>query len=159
MGYQQKLTDFAKYIRYLILVSTTEAGSGHPTSSMSAADLMTGLMFGGTFRFDVHRPEHHRTYVLLGDSEMSEGSQWEAIQLAALSTNPVPVHSLAVRKVPRSETTDQLLEFEGISKNAIVQKVHSILKASAVLIGGRKKQCTIKTCTGRPMGQGVSLCG
>ena len=25
----------------------------------------------------------YRTYVLLGDSEMSEGSQWEAIQLAA----------------------------------------------------------------------------
>lgn len=164
MGHQHQLTDLAKYIRYLILVSTTEAGSGHPTSSMSAADLMTALLFGGTFRFDVQRPEHpnndrlifskghaapllyalwvlagkvteaemmllrkfespleghptasfryaeaatgslgqglsigyglalnakyldklpYRTYVLLGDSEMSEGSQWEAIQLAA----------------------------------------------------------------------------
>jgi transketolase len=163
MNNQHRLKELAKYIRYLILVSTTQAGSGHPTSSMSAADLMTGLVFGGTFRFDVNRPEHpnndrlifskghaspllyaiwvlagkiteaemmrlrkfespleghptaafryaeaatgslgqglsigfgialnakyldklpYRTYVLLGDSEMSEGSQWEAIQLA-----------------------------------------------------------------------------
>jgi transketolase len=164
MGQRHNLAELAKYIRYLILVSTTQAGSGHPTSAMSSTDLMTALMFGGTFRFDVHRPDHpnndrlifskghaapllyalwvlagkiteaemkllrrfespleghptasfryaeaatgslgqglsigfgmalnakyldhlpYRTYVLLGDSEMSEGSQWEAIQLAA----------------------------------------------------------------------------
>jgi transketolase len=151
-------------IRYSILTATTNAGSGHPTSSLSATELMTGLLFGGTFRFDVDHPDHpnndrlifskghasplfyglwraagkltdeelltyrkfgspleghptvafryaeaatgslgqglsiglgmalnakyldklpYRTYVLLGDSEMAEGSQWEAIQLAA----------------------------------------------------------------------------
>lgn len=154
----------AKLVRYFILVSTTEAGSGHPTSSLSATDLLAALMFGGTFRFDVDLPGHpnndrlvfskghaspllyslwaaagkvseqelltlrkfgspleghatvafpyvdastgslgqglaiglgmalnakyvdklpYRTYVLLGDSEMAEGSQWESIQLAA----------------------------------------------------------------------------
>jgi len=159
-----KLERIAKLIRYFILASTTEAGSGHPTSSLSATDLMTGLLFSGIFRFDLDRPGHpnndrlifskghasplfyalwaaagrvtreelmalrkfgspleghpttafpyteastgslgqglsiglgmalnaryidklpYRTYVLLGDSEMSEGSQWEAIQLAA----------------------------------------------------------------------------
>jgi transketolase len=159
-----KLEKIAKLIRYFILASTTEAGSGHPTSSLSATDLMTGLLFSGIFRFDLDRPGHpnndrlifskghasplfyalwaaagrvtreelmalrkfgspleghpttafpyteastgslgqglsiglgmalnaryidklpYRTYVLLGDSEMSEGSQWEAIQLAA----------------------------------------------------------------------------
>lgn len=143
---------------------TTEAGSGHPTSSLSATDLMTGLLFGGAFRYDPEKPGHpnndrlvfskghasplfyalwaaagcvsveelrdyrgfgsrlqghptpafpyteaatgslgqglgigvglaldaraidrlpFRTYVLLGDSEMAEGSQWESIQLAA----------------------------------------------------------------------------
>jgi transketolase len=158
------LEKLAKLIRYFILASTTEAGSGHPTSSLSATDLMTALMFGGLFRFDVEQPEHpnndrlifskghasplfyalwaaagkvteqelltmrkfgspleghptvafsyveastgslgqglsiglgmalnakyidklpYKTYVLLGDSEMSEGSQWEALQLAA----------------------------------------------------------------------------
>jgi transketolase len=160
----EKLENLARLIRYFIMVSTTEAGSGHATSSLSATELMTALMFGGTFRFYPQRPEHpnndrlifskghaspllyslwaaaghvteqelltlrkfgspfeghpsvdfkyveaptgslgqglsvgvgmalnakyidrlpYRTYVLQGDSEMSEGSQWEAIQIAA----------------------------------------------------------------------------
>jgi transketolase len=159
----KRLKEIARFVRYLILKSTTAAGSGHPTSSLSAVELICGLMFGGAFRYDVNRPEHpnndrlilskghaapllyalwvaadkvteqelmtlrrfdspleghptrafryaeaatgslgqglsiglgmslnakyldrlpHRTYVLLGDSEMSEGSQWEAVQLA-----------------------------------------------------------------------------
>ena len=160
----ERLKQLAKLIRYSILTATTNAGSGHPTSSLSATELMAGLMFGGIFRFDADQPDHpnndrlifskghasplfyalwraagkvteeemmtyrkfgspleghptvafpyaeaatgslgqglsiglgmalnakyldrlpYRTYVLLGDSEMSEGSQWEAIQLAA----------------------------------------------------------------------------
>jgi len=159
-----QLEKLAKLIRYYILTSTTEAGSGHPTSSLSGTDLMTALLFGGTFRFDLEMPGHpnndrlifskghasplfysvwaaagkvsekelmgmrkfgsrleghptlafpyteaatgslgqglsiglgmalngkyidrlpYRTYVLLGDSEMSEGSQWEAMEIAA----------------------------------------------------------------------------
>jgi transketolase len=151
-------------IRYYILLSTTTAGSGHPTSSLSGVELMTSLLFGSIFRYDETQPEHpnndrlifskghaspllyalwaaagwiseeelqtmrqfgsrleghpsvalpyveaatgslgqglsiglgmalnakypdklpYKTYVFLGDSEMSEGSQWEAIQLAA----------------------------------------------------------------------------
>jgi transketolase len=158
------LQSLARLIRYHSLNATSRAHSGHLTSSLSAADLMTGLLFGGTFRFKVDEPDHpnndrlifskghaspllyalwaaaggvdeqellsyrqfgsrleghptrrfpyaeaatgslgqglgiglgmalnasrldrlpYRTYVLLGDSEMSEGSQWEAIQLAA----------------------------------------------------------------------------
>ncbi|MBZ0155418.1 MAG: transketolase [Alphaproteobacteria bacterium] len=161
---KEEIEQLARLIRYFVLVSTTEAGSGHPTSSLSAADLMTALLFGGTFRYDADKPDFpnndrlifskghaspllyslwaaagkvperdlmklrtmgslleghptpefryaeaatgslgqglsigvgmalnakyldklpYRTYVLLGDSEMSEGSQWEAIQLAA----------------------------------------------------------------------------
>ncbi len=158
-----ELTELARLIRYYIITATTKAGSGHPTSALSATDLMTGLLFGGAFRFDVDNPAYanndrlifskghasplfyslwaaagqlsekemlsyrqfgspleghpttsfrfteaatgslgqglsialgmalnarldqlpYRTYVLLGDSEMAEGSQWEAIQLAA----------------------------------------------------------------------------
>jgi transketolase len=158
-----RLLEITKTIRYLILKMTTTAGSGHPTSSLSATDLMCGLMFGGVFRYDVDQPDHpnndrlifskghaapllyalwvaagkvteqeilnlrrfdspfeghptytfryaeaatgslgqglsigvgmalnakyldhlpYKTYVLLGDSEMTEGSQWEAIQIA-----------------------------------------------------------------------------
>jgi transketolase len=159
-----QLAKIATLMRYYILKMTSHAGSGHPTSSLSATELMCGLFFGGYFRFDPDRPDHpnndrlifskghaspllyalwaaagsiseeeimtyrsfgspleghptprfryadaatgslgqglsigvgmainakyldklpYRTFVLLGDSEMAEGSQWEAIQLAA----------------------------------------------------------------------------
>ncbi len=159
-----ELNKLAQLVRYWILQSTTEAGSGHPTSSLSATDLMVGLMFGGFFRFEKNKPNYHnndrlifskghaaplfyslwvatgkvsykelltlrkfksnleghptmqfpyteaatgslgqglsigfgmalnakyidklpyKTFVLLGDSEMAEGSNWEAMQLAA----------------------------------------------------------------------------
>ncbi|MFP3983379.1 MAG: transketolase [Desulfurivibrionaceae bacterium] len=160
----EKLKKLARLIRYYILTVTTKAGSGHPTTALSATDLMTGLLFGGSFHYDTDQPaapnndrlifskghasplfyslwlaagqitekemmtyrkfgsrlEGHptstfpyteaatgslgqglaiglgmalngkyldkisyRTYVLLGDSEMTEGEQWEAVQLAA----------------------------------------------------------------------------
>lgn len=160
----KNLEKLTRLIRYWILLSTTEAGSGHPTSSLSAVELMTGLLFGGPFRYDLKRPGYpsndrlifskghaspllyalfasagrvsekelkrlrkfdspleghptprfpyveaatgslgqglsiglgqalnakyldklpYKTYVLLGDSEMAEGSCWEAIEIAA----------------------------------------------------------------------------
>ncbi len=160
----EKIKKLASLIRYYILTMTTEAGSGHPTSSLSATELMACLLFGGIFRFDVGHPEApnndrlifskghasplfyaiwaaagevsekdlttyrkfgspleghptvafpfaeaatgslgqglsigvgmalnakyldqlpYRTYVLIGDSEMAEGSQWEAMEIAA----------------------------------------------------------------------------
>lgn len=158
------LEKLAKLVRYYILMSTSGAGSGHPTSSLSATDIMVALMFGGFFRYDPSNPEFpnndrfvlskghaspllyslwtvagriteeelmtyrtfesrleghptprfpyveaatgslgqglsvgvglavnaryldklpYRTYVLIGDSEMMEGSNWEALQIAA----------------------------------------------------------------------------
>lgn len=157
------LEKIARLIRYYILTATTKAGSGHPTSALSAVELTVALLFGSVFRYDPARPEHpnndrlifskghaspllyalwtaagelteeemmtyrqfgsrleghptpvfphaeaatgslgqglsigvgmalnakldklpYRTYVLLGDSEMAEGSQWEAIQIGA----------------------------------------------------------------------------
>ncbi len=50
------LKKLAQLIRYYCLVSTTKAGSGHLTSSLSAADLMTTLFFGGFLRFDAANP-------------------------------------------------------------------------------------------------------
>ncbi len=53
----QKLKDLAKLIRYFILTSTTEAGSGHPSSSLSAVELMTVLFFNDIFSFDLNNPK------------------------------------------------------------------------------------------------------
>jgi len=41
----KKLEQIAKLLRYYSLLSTTKAGSGHPTSCLSAADLMSVLYF------------------------------------------------------------------------------------------------------------------
>lgn len=56
---QPTLAQLTKLVRYYSLISTTSAGSGHPTSCLSAADLMTTLMFGGHFRADLDKPEYH----------------------------------------------------------------------------------------------------
>ncbi len=159
----KKLKAIAQLLRYYSLVTTTEAGSGHPTSCLSATDLMAVLMFNKHFRYDTDSPSNpyndrlifskghaaplfyglwavagafpkdelmtlrkfgsrveghptmkfpytevptgslgmglsvglgmalnakyeklpYRTYVLLGDSEMAEGSVWEALQIGA----------------------------------------------------------------------------
>ena len=56
---QKTLLELAKLVRYYILISTTEAGSGHPTSSLSATDFMTVLMFGGFLKADLNNPEYN----------------------------------------------------------------------------------------------------
>lgn len=50
------LQAIAKQIRKDIIVSTTAAGSGHPTSSMSAVEITVPLYFGGYLRFDPKNP-------------------------------------------------------------------------------------------------------
>ncbi len=46
----------AKSIREDILRMTTEAGSGHPSSSLSATEVVTALYFGGFLRHDPKNP-------------------------------------------------------------------------------------------------------
>lgn len=156
--------EVALWLRHWIVRSTTQAGTGHLTSSLSAVELMTELFVGGFFHYDLSDPknpandrllfskghasplfyalwaavggiaaeelltlrqissrlEGHPTmafpfteaptgslgqglaigagmalhwrragnttshmFVLLGDGEMAEGSNWEALQLAA----------------------------------------------------------------------------
>ena len=159
-----QIPQISRLLRYLILEMTTNAGSGHPTSSLSAVEMMSTLFWGGHFHYDVNNPSHpnrdrlifskghaaplfyslfaiaggikfeelmnlrkstsnleghptmnfpfteiptgslgqglsigagmayaakflnhlpYKTYVLLGDSEMSEGSNFEAMQFAS----------------------------------------------------------------------------
>lgn len=57
--------EICKYLRYLILTSSTNAGSGHPTSSLSAVELMVALTAGGFFKFDVKNPHNQNNDVLI----------------------------------------------------------------------------------------------
>jgi transketolase len=50
------LKDKAKQIRREIVESTTTAGSGHPSSSLSAVELLVGLYFGGVLKYDPKKP-------------------------------------------------------------------------------------------------------
>jgi transketolase len=47
----------AKVIRRHIITSTTTAGSGHPTSSLSGVEVAVALYFGGVMRYDAKNPD------------------------------------------------------------------------------------------------------
>jgi transketolase len=55
---QNNLKDLTNLIRYDIVTSTTAAGSGHPTSSLSAVELMTVLHFDGHFHYNYDDPKY-----------------------------------------------------------------------------------------------------
>lgn len=52
-----ELVELAQQLRVDSVRASAAAGSGHPTSSMSAADLMAVLL-ANHFRYDFDRPEH-----------------------------------------------------------------------------------------------------
>lgn len=60
------LSLIATRMRRNVIRMTSEAGSGHATSSLSAADIVTALFFGGQFRFDVQNPlnPHNDRFIL-----------------------------------------------------------------------------------------------
>jgi transketolase len=51
-----ELKKIAKTIRKDIITSTTAAGSGHPTSSLSGVEVAVALYFGGFLRHDPRKP-------------------------------------------------------------------------------------------------------
>jgi transketolase len=61
-----ELKETAKAIRRDIIRMTTAAGSGHPTSSLSAVEVVTALYFGGFLRYDPKAPhDPHRDRFIL----------------------------------------------------------------------------------------------
>jgi len=64
--------------------------------------------------------------VVTVEDHYPEGGLGEAV-MHALATVPVPVHCLAVTKKPKSGAPIELLDYEGISRGAIVNKVKEVL--------------------------------
>src|SRR3989344_4718075 len=240
------LRQLTQLVRYYILKSTTAAGSGHPSSSLSAAELTVGLLFSGVFRFDADHPARpnndrplfskgpaapllyalwaaagrvsenelvtlrkfgsvleghpvpsfpyaeaatgslgqglsigvgmaynakyfdqlpYRTYVLLGDSEMAEGSVWEAIQLAAHYQLDNLVGIVDVNRLGQTGPTMYGHDVKAYAKRVesfgwkcIVVNGHSLPKViaayrAAARVKGKPVMVVAKTMKGR----GVSL--
>lgn len=57
MSSLESLAAFARQMRRDIVTMTTEAGSGHPSSSLSTVEIMTALYAGGVMRHDPQKPE------------------------------------------------------------------------------------------------------
>ena len=51
-----ELENIARRLRAHIVRSTTKAGSGHPSTSLSMVEIVTVLYFGGVLRYDPDRP-------------------------------------------------------------------------------------------------------
>ena len=54
---QAELEAIARRLRRHIIRSTTAAGSGHPSSSLSMVEILVALFFGGVLRHDPRRPD------------------------------------------------------------------------------------------------------
>ena len=64
--------------------------------------------------------------IITVEDHYPEGGMGEAVR-SALSTSPVPIHSLAVRKKPKSGKPGELLDYEEISRLAIIKKVKEVV--------------------------------
>jgi len=53
----EKLKKLCQLIRYDILTSTTEAKSGHPSTALSAVELLVTLFFAGFYHYDLKNPK------------------------------------------------------------------------------------------------------
>ena len=53
---RSRLPEVAAQIRRDIITSTTAAGSGHPSTSLSMVEIVTALYFGGVLRYDPAEP-------------------------------------------------------------------------------------------------------
>lgn len=54
---RERWEDIARRLRRHIVTSTTAAGSGHPSTSLSMVELLTVLYFGGVLRYDPQAPD------------------------------------------------------------------------------------------------------
>jgi transketolase len=85
-----ELREIAKTLRKDIIRMTTAAGSGHPTSSLSAVEVVAALYFGGFMRYDVDAPhDPHRDRFIL-----SKGHAVPVLYAAMAEAGYFPVDEL-----------------------------------------------------------------
>lgn len=90
------LRQIATQLRRWVLESTTDAGSGHPTSCLSAVEAVTALFFGGTFRAHLADP-HYPTNDLFVLSKGHAAPLLYAVYAAAGVIDPAELSTLRRR--------------------------------------------------------------
>lgn len=110
-----ELEAIAKTVRKEIITSTTTAGSGHPTSSLSGVEAAVALYFGGILRYDAkkpHWPERDRFILSKGHAApllyavLAEAGYFSRDQLPTLRKLGSPLEGHPnMRKVPGVEAS------------------------------------------------------
>jgi transketolase len=105
----------ARRIRRGIITSTTTAGSGHPTSSLSGVEIAVALFFGGVLRYDPknpHWPQRDRFILSKGHAApllyavLAEAGYFPAEQLATLRKLDSPLEGHPnMRRLPGVEAS------------------------------------------------------
>src|SRR5258708_34233656 len=80
----------AKQLRVDSIRSTTEAGSGHPTSSMSAADL-AAVLLASHLRYDFDHPENPNNDHLILSKGHASPLPYSVYKAAGALTDPALV--------------------------------------------------------------------
>lgn len=111
----RELQDTSWRLSRQIIEMTTKAGSGHPSSSLSAIDIMTALYFGGILRFDPQRPDWpQRDRFILSKGHaapalyavLAEAGYFEPALLSTLRTLGSPLEGHPnMRRVPGVEAS------------------------------------------------------
>ena len=86
----EQLKEKARLLRKYIIEMTTEAGSGHPSSSFSCTEIVTALYFGGILRHDPKNP----TWPDRDRFIMSKGHAVPALYAAMAENGYFPVDQL-----------------------------------------------------------------
>ncbi len=78
-------------------------------------------------RSTLRQAAHATRAIITVEDHFAEGGMGEAVR-SEMSDISVPIHSLAVRKMPKSGKPHELLEYEEISRNAVINKVKELLR-------------------------------
>lgn len=86
-----EMQETAERLSRWILQMTTDAGSGHPSSSLSAVDILTVLYFGAIMRYNPQEPD----WVLRDRFILSKGHAAPALYAALAEAGFFPVEQLS----------------------------------------------------------------
>jgi transketolase len=141
------LQALARRIRRHIITSTTTAGSGHPTSSLSAVEIAVALYFGGILRYDPknpHWPERDRFILSKGHAApllyavLAEAGFFPVAQLQTLRRLDSPLEGHPnMRRLPGVEASTGSLG-QGLSigiGHALAVRLNGYASRVYVLLG------------------------